>query len=127
MSYIKINETMYPAAISGNLEDRSWDKRDSKSITLEMDYATAINLFVDGAAWSIIHPQVINIPCVDENGEAILDENGNQIIDVETRYDEFDNSDYCVAGSITDNRDGTLTIKMGKFTIEEMLLMEVLG
>lgn len=28
---------------------------------------------------------------------------------------------------ITDHRDGTITVKMGKFTTEEMLLMEVLA
>ena len=33
---------------------------------------------------------------------------------------EWDNSDYCVAGPITDNRDGTITAKMGKKTELEL-------
>ena len=37
---------------------------------------------------------------------------------------EFDNSDFCVAGDVTDHRDGTVTVKMGKLTaLEETLLM----
>ena len=34
---------------------------------------------------------------------------------------EWDNSDYCVAGPITDNRDGTITAKMGKKTASDLL------
>lgn len=43
--------------------------------------------------------------------------------------DEFDNSDFCVACAITDNRSCTITVKMGKPTDGEMLaeLMEVLN
>ena len=33
----------------------------------------------------------------------------------------YDNSDYSVAGPITDNRGGTGTIKMGKPTADELL------
>ena len=42
---------------------------------------------------------------------------------------EWDNSEYDVAGSITDNRNGTITAKMGKMTDSEMLaeLLEVLN
>ena len=54
MTFIKINETLYPATITGRITDNDWDKRESKSIKLEMDYATAIKLFVDGLAWSIV-------------------------------------------------------------------------
>lgn len=38
---------------------------------------------------------------------------------------EQDCSDYCVAGPITDNRDGTLTIKMGSYTQLENALREL--
>ena len=34
---------------------------------------------------------------------------------------EWDNADYCVAGPITDNRDGTITAKMGKKTDSDIL------
>ena len=38
---------------------------------------------------------------------------------------EQDCSDYCVAGPITDNRDGTLTVKMGQYTQLEKALQEL--
>ena len=38
---------------------------------------------------------------------------------------EQDCSGYCVAGPITDNRDGTLTIKMGSYTQLEKALREL--
>jgi hypothetical protein len=118
MTYIKINETLYPATISGRVQDKDWDNRASKAITLEMDYATAIALFVDGLAWSIV--QQNEVPTYDEDGN----ENGTEIQEA-----EYDNSDYDVAGSITDHRDGTITVKMGKITDAEALaeLMEVLA
>lgn len=118
MTYIKINETLYPATISGRVADTEWDKRESKSITLEMDYETAAALFVDGLAWSIVQPQEV----------PVFDENGNQT-GTEMQDTEFDNSDYFVAGAITDNRNGKVTVKMGKKTDSEMLdeLLEVLN
>lgn len=116
MTYIKINETLYPATISGRVQDNDWDKRESKSIKLEMDYATAIKLFVDGLAWSIV--QQNEVPVFDEEGN----ENGT-----ETQETEFDNSDYNLAGDITDHRDGTITVKMGKLTDLEEAYEIMLG
>lgn len=114
MTYIKINETTYPATINGYKPDRSWDNRESKAITLEMTHAEALELFVDGLAWSIIHqPNSYTDP---ETGETVT-----------PAAEEYDNSEYCVAGDITDHRDGTITVKMGKYTNEELLLMEVLA
>ena len=130
MTYIKINETLYPATISGRVSDNEWDKRESKAITLEMDYATAIALFVDGLAWSIVQRMEVPVYERDENGNLVLDENGERIqTGTEIQETEWDNSEYDVAGSITDNRNGTITAKMGKMTDSEMLaeLLEVLN
>ena len=102
MTYIKINETLHPATIRGRVQDENWDKRASKSITLEMDYADAIKLFVDGLACSIVQQ--------DEGQET-----------------EYDNSDYNIAGDITDHRDGTVTVKMGKLTDLEEAYEIMLG
>ena len=115
MTYIKINDTLYPAEISGRLRDPDWGHRDSKAITLEMDYATALALFIDELDWSIVFQ---GAAFVDENGETVTPE-----------AEIYDNSEYSVAGAITDNRDGTVTVKMGKPTDAEMLkeLMEVLN
>jgi hypothetical protein len=113
MDYIKINEILYPATINGSLKDRLWADRESKTIKLAMDYATAAALFTNGALWSI----VMDVEKMQEDGSVI------------TVQEEYDNSEYAVAGAITDNRDGTLSVKMGKKTDSEMLaeLMEVLN
>ena len=44
-----------------------------------------------------------------------------------TVQEEYDNSDYSMAGSITDNRDGTLSVKMGKPTQIETLESQITG
>ena len=116
MTYIKINETLYPATISGRVADKDWDNRASKSITLEMDYATAAATFVDGVKWSIV--QQNEVPTYAENGEQT---------GTETRETEFDNSEYNLAGDITDHRDGRITVKMGKLTDLEEAYEIMLG
>ena len=115
MTYIKINEKLYPATVSGRVSDNEWDKRESKSITLEMSYEDAANLFVDGMAWSSVQEQ--EVPTYDENGEQIM----------ETKTEEYDNSDYCLAGDITDHRDGRITVKMGALTEVEQAYELMLG
>lgn len=105
MIYVKINGNLYPAVINGKLVDNDWDKRDSKAITLEMDYATALSLFVDGLVWNI----VMSVDREQEDGSIVTD------------FEEYDNSEYDVAGPITDNRNGTVTVKMGKATAQELL------
>lgn len=111
MTYIKIDDTLYPAIINGNVKDRAWDDRESKTITLEIAYADAIALFVDGLAWSIL----MDVEQEQEDGSTI------------TVQEEYDNSEYSMAGSITDNRDGTLAVKMGKPTQIETLESQITG
>lgn len=116
MIYIKINETLYPATIEGRIADMEWDNRKSKSITLEMDYSTAVNLFVDGLVWSIV--QYEEVPIYDEKDV----QTGTEMHEV-----EFDNSEYFIAGDLTDHRDGTITVKMGKLTDLEEAYEIMLG
>lgn len=130
MTFVKINGTLYPATISGKVADREWDNRESKAITLEMGYAEANALFVDGLEWSIVEQNEIPVYEMDENGEYVLDEEGNPIqIGTEIEETEWDNSEFFVAGTITDHRNGKVTAKMGKITDSEALaeLMEVLA
>ena len=95
MINIRIGQSIYPASVSGKIQDHEWNDRQSKAITLTMTPAAAAELFVDGLEWSIV------------DGE-----------------EEFDNSDYNIAGDITDHRDGTVTVKMGKPTaLEEAQLI----
>lgn len=111
MTYVKINGTTYPAVINGKHVDREWNERESKTITLEMAYADAAALFVDGLAWSIL----MDVEQEQEDGSTI------------TVQEEYDNSEYSMAGSITDNRDGTLAVKMGKPTQIETLESQITG
>lgn len=110
---ILIENTEYPAIkIDGMFKNPSWDRRDTKAIHLSMTHAQAVSLFVDGLAWSI--KQVDTYP--------VLDDKGQPTGETKTETQTFDNSEYCVAGSITDNRDGTVTCMMGKKTDLEIAI-----
>lgn len=111
MIYFKTNGTEYPASIAGKIMDRDWGNRKSKAVTLTATYAQAAQIFVDGLAWSIVQREDVPVYGTD----------GNPTGETTEQVQEWDNSDYCVAGPITDNRDGTCTCKMGKKTEAELL------
>ena len=90
-TYVKINSINYPAEIYGHVRDTAWDGRESKVIVLALSIQEALDLFVDGLQWSIVY--------------------GTQVIPQE---------DYVIAGPITDNRDGTVSVRMGKATATEV-------
>ena len=107
---ILINGTEYPAKkIDATNNNSRWDGRDTAAITLPMTHAQASGLFVEGLAWSIVQRNIW--PVYD---------NGQPTGETTTEEQTFDNSAYCVAGSITDNRDGTVTVMMGKKTDLEL-------
>lgn len=107
--YIKVNNTEYLAKINGNPKDRSWGERDTKTITLTMPYAQAAALLPDNTPWSIVLRETVNK----------LDNDGNPTGETEEAVNEWDNSEYSLSGAITDHRDGTVSIKMGKPTETE--------
>lgn len=111
MIYFKTNNTEYPASIAGKATDRDWGNRESKAVTLTATYEQAAQLFVDGLVWSIVQRDTV----------PVYGEDGNPTGETTEQVQEWDNSDYCVAGPITDNRDGTITAKMGKRTELELL------
>ena len=117
MIHIKINDTLYPATIDGKMTDYQWDNRSTKTITLTMGYADVVALLPAGMPWSIV--QTDEVPTYDENGEQIFDGEGNPVMEEQTA--EWDNSEYCLSGCVTDNRNGTVSIKMGKPTETETL------
>ena len=113
---IKVGGHVYVAEqIIGRLMDVEFKKRDSKSITLSMDYATAAAIFTDDVPWSILYQPT-----------EYYDPETQQM--VTPPVEEYDNSDYCILGDITVHRDGTVTVKMGKPTAEELnkILMEAM-
>lgn len=117
MTYVKINDNLYPATVSGRIADREWDNRESKAITLEGDYEDVNALFPDGTVWSILDDVTTIVR--DEQGQPVVGEDGTVV--TETVQQEFDNSEFSVRGSLTVHTDGTCTVKMGKITDAELL------
>lgn len=109
-TYIKVNNTEYPAEINGNPKDRSWGERDTKTITLTMTAAEVVALLPDNTPWSIVMRETVDK----------LDNDGNPTGETKEVVNEYDNSEYSLSGAITDHRDGTVSIKMGKPTESEL-------
>ena len=107
--YVKVNNTEYPAEINGNPKDRAWGDRDTKTITLTMTATEAAALLPNNTPWSIV--QRDTVPKYDEDGQPTGE--------TEEVVNEWDNSMYSLSGAITDHRDGTVSIKMGKPTEAE--------
>ena len=108
--HIKVNNTEYPATVNGNRTDRSWDGRDTKTIYLTMSHDAVAALLPDNTPWSIVQRDMVDV----------LDEQGKPTGETKEVVNEYDNSEYSLAGDITDHRDGTVSIKMGKPTESEL-------
>lgn len=107
--HIKVNNTEYPATVNGNRTDRSWDGRDTKTIYLTMSHDAVAALLPDNTPWSIVQRDMVDV----------LDEQGKPTGETKEVVNEYDNSAYSLSGAITDHRDGTVSIKMGKPTETE--------
>ena len=113
MTYIKVNDALYPAEISGKIRDTEWDGRESKTIRLVMTYAEAVALLTDNTPWSIVYQPE---PYQDASDETVT-----------PATEEYDNSAFAVAGAITDYRNGEVAVKMGKLTDLEATLEMLYG
>ena len=71
-----------------------------------MTATDAAALLPDNTPWSIV--QRDTVPKYDSDGQPTGE--------TEEVVNEWDNSAYSLSGAITDHRDGTVTIKMGKPT-----------
>lgn len=107
--YIKVNNTEYPATITGILKDREWNEREVKNIRLTMTATDAAVLLPDNTPWSIVLRETVDK----------LDNDGNPTGETQEVVNEWDNSAYSLSGAITDHRDGTVSVKMGKPTEAE--------
>jgi hypothetical protein len=99
MVYLKINDTLFPASFRERIQDQEWDNRRSMAITVNMSYDIASEIFIDGLQWQHVNQTDV---------ETII-----------TDYFEFE-----LAGPITDNRNGTIVVKMGKKTPYEIAVDE---
>lgn len=107
--FIKVNGQEYPATLIYNYKDLNWDMRETQTVHLTMPYAQAAALLPDNTPWSIV--QRDTVPKYDEDGQPTGE--------TEEVVNEWDNSAYSLSGAITDHRDGTVSIKMGKPTETE--------
>ena len=128
MTYIEINGVRYAVIrITGTMSDSGWDNRESRTILLNMSYEEAYGIFFDNMAWSIVATNQFSTPKKDANGNIVVDVDGNIVYEEGAKEDVFDCSAFCVAGPITNNRDGTVTVKMGKMTALEEAYEIILG
>ncbi len=123
MIYVKVNGALYPATIDGQMQDYTWDNRESKTVTMQGTYDEIVGLFKDGTPWSIVMKEEVQKR--NEDGSLVLDKAGNPVMEEQTS--EWDNSEFSMSGPITDNRDGTVSIKMGKPTDLEDAMELLLG
>lgn len=107
--FIKVNGVEYPAMLIYNYKDRNWDMRETQTVHLTMPYAQAAALLPSGTPWSNVFREQ----------KDKLDNDGNPTGQTEEVVTEEDMSAYSLAGEITDYRDGTVSIKMGKPTEAE--------
>ena len=107
--FIKVNGQEYPATCIYNYKDRNWDMRETQTVQLTMTYAQAAALLPSGTPWSNVFRET----------KDKLDNDGNPTGKTEEVVTEEDMSAYSLSGAITDHRDGTVSIKMGKPTETE--------
>lgn len=82
--------------------DPNWDRRKVIYLVLNMDAQTALSLFIDNVNWGGYY--------IDIDEETL-----------EERSQYVDFSEYCIAGPIKVNRDGTVTVSMAQKTELEKL------
>ena len=93
--YISINSTTFPLlAARAATEQMNNHRRDVISLTITTTYAEAAAAFTDGSTFTVVDDSV-------------------------TPPEEHVYPDHTMAGAITDHRDGTVTVKMGKANTAE--------
>lgn len=100
MTYIKIGDKKIEAKVDTRHGDTAWDGRDSKAITIKMDFEEAMAMFHDGVKWSVVTEYTDDFGVLTES--------------------ETEMSEYIIAGAVTDHRNGNVTAKMGAYKKEEL-------
>ena len=92
---VTVNSTTFPLlSARAATETLNGFRRDVISLTIEATYAAAAAAFTEGSSFTVVDDSV-------------------------TPAEEFEYTDYGMAGPITDNRDGTCIVKMGKNNTSE--------
>ena len=107
--FLKVNGQEYPVTHISKYQDASWGGRSTQTLYLAMSHDAAAALLPSGTPWSIVQRDTVDK----------LDEEGQPTGETEVVVTETDMSGYCLAGEITDYRDGSVSVKMGKRTETE--------
>ena len=92
---LRINEKEFPLlSARAATEELKGFRRDVISLTITATYQEAAASFTDGSSFAVVDDSV-------------------------TPAEEFEYTDHTMAGPITDHRDGTVTVKMGKSNTAE--------
>ena len=108
--FLKVNGQEYPVTHISKYQDASWGGRSTQTLFLTMTHDEAAALLPSGTPWSIVQRDTVDV----------LDEQGQPTGETKEVVNEYDNSEYSLAGAVTDYRDGTVSIKMGKPTESEL-------
>lgn len=98
-TFLKANNTETPCEAAEHYRDSAWG-RPTCTVTIKGSAAEIAALLPNNAPWSLIERE----DALDESGAPT-----GQTVD-----HERDMSEYSLSGDITDHRDGTVSIKMGK-------------
>ena len=109
--FLKVNGQEHPVTHISKYQDGDWGGRSTQTLYLTMTHDEAAALLPDNTPWSIV--QRDTVPKYDSDGQPTGE--------TEEVVNEWDNSAYSLSGAITDHRDGTVSIKMGKPTEAETL------
>lgn len=107
--FLKVNGQEYPVTHISKYQDGDWSGRSTQTLYLTMTHDQVAALLPDNTPWSIVQRDMMDV----------LDEQGQPTGETKEVVHEYDNSEYSLAGDITDHRDGTVSIKMGKPTEAE--------
>lgn len=98
---VNIGGKVFDAVVHTRPNDTAWGGRESKAITAAMTYQEAVETFADDTPWSVVY--------------------GVTLEDGSTQLVQVDMSEYAISGPIMDNRDGTVTVRMGKYRESELM------
>lgn len=99
---VKVNGVEFDAVVQTRPSDSAWNGRESKAITYAATYQEAMDLFTDGVSWAVVY---------------VNPEDGTE--------EETDMSAFAMAGPVTDNRNGTVTVKMGRYLDTELMTLSL--
>lgn len=119
---IRINGADYAASTGMIIKDAQWNNRGVILLRMALTFEQMQQLFPANGriSWATVEQITEYVARTDEDGNTVTDEEGAPIMDPVTHERVTDKSDYCLCGPITDNRDGTYTVKMGKRLADEV-------